>query len=231
MRNNCSIVRDLIPLYAEDLVSKDTKEFICEHCKSCESCKELLKALADTADEQDTTDNKKEKVWSEIASKERKKKKKKYLLITLASAILVTLAVLGRIFLPGIYEKNFYEKARIYFDNQVTQYDFSYTELTLTKTDFTEDDILAASQAVKKRFEESTDDCKLLRLAYDEKKTTDENKALLNPNHADAIVFVGDYYLYEEPVAGPGTRHRTNYRWFVKKDSSGEWKIIDGGYG
>ena len=224
MKNDCSIVKDLIPLYAEDLVSEDTKEFICEHCKSCEKCRRLLEALAKKTNEQEITDSQKEKVWSEIASKERKKQKKKYLTFLLASVILVTLVVLGFIFLPKYLQE-------IYYENQTTQYDFTYTELTLTKTDFTEDDIHAASEAVTRFFEENSDNCKLLHLAYDERKTTDDNKAVYNPAHAEAIVFVGDYYLFEDPAAGSGSRFRTDWRWFVKKDSSGEWKIIDNGLG
>lgn len=227
MKNDCSIVKDLIPLYAEDLVSEDTKKFIWEHCKSCENCKELLEALSNSVDEKDTTDNKKEKVWSEIASKERKKKKRKYLILSLASVILVTSIVLSFIFLPDIIKS----LQKGYYENQVTQYDFTYTELTLTKTHFTEDDIYAASEAVKKFFEEHSDDRKLLRLVYDEEKTTDENKAVTNPNLADAIVFIGDYYFFEDPVTGSGDRLRTNWRWNVKKDGNGEWKIITQGYG
>ena len=223
MKNDCSVVKDLIPLYAEGLVSEETKEFIYEHCQSCENCRKLLEILAKSYNEQETNDNKKEKIWSEIASKERKKKKKKYLTLSLASVILVTLVVLSFIFLPKPLQK-------IYYENQTTQYDFTFSAQTLAKTGFTENDIHAASEAVKKFFEEHSDDRKLLCLAYDEKETTDENKIVYNPNHADAIIFIGDYYLFEDPVAGDGSRLRTNWKWFVKKDSSGEWKIIDSGY-
>lgn len=38
MKNECSIVRDLLPLYAENLVSDDTAAFVCEHLKSCDDC-------------------------------------------------------------------------------------------------------------------------------------------------------------------------------------------------
>ena len=223
MKNDCSVVKDLIPLYEEGLVSEETKEFIDEHCQSCENCKNLLENLAKSYSEQETNDNKKEKIWGEIAIKERKRKKKRYLTLSLTSVILVTLVVLGFIFLPKPLQK-------IYYENQTTQYDFNFTEQTLAKTGFTENDIHAASEAVKKFFEEHSDDRKLLRLTYDEKETTDENKTVYNPNHADAIVFIGDYYFFEDPVAGDSSRLRTNWKWFVKKDSSGEWKIIGQGY-
>lgn len=39
--NECKIVEDLLPLYAEDLVSPETKEFVDTHCTGCESCEKL----------------------------------------------------------------------------------------------------------------------------------------------------------------------------------------------
>lgn len=49
MRNDCSIVRDILPLYIEDMVSDDTASFVDEHLKSCSECqKELAKLKAAT---------------------------------------------------------------------------------------------------------------------------------------------------------------------------------------
>ena len=39
--NECKIVQDLLPLYAEDLVSEETKAFVDDHCESCIACSEL----------------------------------------------------------------------------------------------------------------------------------------------------------------------------------------------
>ena len=47
MKNECSIVKDLIPLYIDDLLSKDTVEFVEEHLQSCANCREYLKTLTD----------------------------------------------------------------------------------------------------------------------------------------------------------------------------------------
>ena len=45
MRNECNIIRDLLPLYAENMVSSDTSDFVEEHLKGCEACrKEYEKA-------------------------------------------------------------------------------------------------------------------------------------------------------------------------------------------
>lgn len=39
MKNECSIVRDLLPLYVEDMVSAETGVFVKEHLDGCEACR------------------------------------------------------------------------------------------------------------------------------------------------------------------------------------------------
>lgn len=45
MKNECNLVKDLIPNYLENLLSSDSKEFIEHHISSCNSCKNLLNSL------------------------------------------------------------------------------------------------------------------------------------------------------------------------------------------
>ncbi len=46
MKHECSIVQDLLPLYAEHMVSKDTAEFIKEHLDGCADCRDALAGLS-----------------------------------------------------------------------------------------------------------------------------------------------------------------------------------------
>lgn len=39
MKNECSIVRDILPLYAENMTSPDTARFVTEHLKNCAECR------------------------------------------------------------------------------------------------------------------------------------------------------------------------------------------------
>ena len=39
MKNECSIIRDILPLYVENMVSEDTSEFVKEHLESCPACR------------------------------------------------------------------------------------------------------------------------------------------------------------------------------------------------
>lgn len=45
MKNECSIVRDLLPLYLEQLLSDETREFVQEHLSACPACAAELTAM------------------------------------------------------------------------------------------------------------------------------------------------------------------------------------------
>ena len=45
MNITCNIIKDLLPLYAEDLVSQDSKALVDDHLCGCDSCRKELEAL------------------------------------------------------------------------------------------------------------------------------------------------------------------------------------------
>lgn len=45
MKISCNIIRDLLPLYAEDLASEDTKTLVDEHLCGCDDCTKFLGSL------------------------------------------------------------------------------------------------------------------------------------------------------------------------------------------
>lgn len=45
MKNECSIIRDILPLYVENMVSEDTSEFVKEHLESCPAAVRRLEKL------------------------------------------------------------------------------------------------------------------------------------------------------------------------------------------
>ena len=47
MKNECNIIRDLLPLYIEDIASGDTADFVVEHLKNCADCRDELEKLKD----------------------------------------------------------------------------------------------------------------------------------------------------------------------------------------
>lgn len=51
MSRECSIVKDLLPLYIENMLSEDSFAFVEEHLQSCAKCREYLESLKGTNDE------------------------------------------------------------------------------------------------------------------------------------------------------------------------------------
>lgn len=45
MKNNCNIIRDILPLYIENMISDDTRAFVDEHIAECAECREELKQM------------------------------------------------------------------------------------------------------------------------------------------------------------------------------------------
>lgn len=90
---HCNVIKDLLPLYAEDLVSQESRELIQEHLSGCEDCKKELEALKKSPRlplEVDTTGLK------QISNMIRKKR---ILSVLTAVITLVTVLVTGVIFM------------------------------------------------------------------------------------------------------------------------------------
>lgn len=95
MKNECSIVCDLLPLYAEDMVSEDTAEFVKEHLGNCPTCRaelEKLRKRVQPVAAQHVPD----------IDAEPLKRLKKALLMEKVQAILCTAAVLLALMLSGL---------------------------------------------------------------------------------------------------------------------------------
>lgn len=45
MKNECNIIRDILPLYIENMVSNDTVLFVEEHLQSCSECRDELENM------------------------------------------------------------------------------------------------------------------------------------------------------------------------------------------
>ena len=45
MRNECNIIRDILPLYVENMVSDDTASFVREHLEKCDLCRNEAASL------------------------------------------------------------------------------------------------------------------------------------------------------------------------------------------
>ena len=89
---NCSLIKDLLPLYIDDLCSKETTEIVSNHLEICEDCNkeyETLKTEPKVKPQQDNS--------QELIKKVNKKfgKDKKWAVIKTVSIILVVIILIS----------------------------------------------------------------------------------------------------------------------------------------
>ena len=48
MKYNCEIIKDLLPLYVDNICSSQTREIVEEHLNECADCRAYLKELKET---------------------------------------------------------------------------------------------------------------------------------------------------------------------------------------
>ena len=90
MKNECSIVRDLLPLYVEKMVSEETAEFIKEHLESCSECKKNWESCIEPQITQPTPQ---ENEPAPLINIKRKLRAKKIRAVVITAVLIVALAV------------------------------------------------------------------------------------------------------------------------------------------
>ena len=94
MNKDCSIVQDLLPLYAEDLLREETKEYVEGHLAQCEACRAELDALK--------ADVKPASVSAQpLRDLKRQLQRKRLTAVLLAVALALTLATAGFAYLTA----------------------------------------------------------------------------------------------------------------------------------
>lgn len=101
--NNCEIIRDLLPLYADEICSESSKQLVEEHIAACESCKnELEDYRYNTGIDNDEID---EKQAIQNFSKKLKKSNLKKTVISVVLCLTLIFSVGYIMFVPETTQK------------------------------------------------------------------------------------------------------------------------------
>lgn len=102
MKNECSIVRDILPLYLENMVSDETGAFVKEHLKGCPECTAELEALkAGPKVEKigsEMRDRLEAEVMKSMKATRKKFRKKAYRVAVVIAGIFIIVCVLLHVF-------------------------------------------------------------------------------------------------------------------------------------
>ena len=63
MKDNCSVIKDLLPLYIENITSEESKKAVEEHLKNCKSCRSIFENMQDNSKETLTFNNESDQMF------------------------------------------------------------------------------------------------------------------------------------------------------------------------
>jgi len=91
MRISCEVIKDLLPLYIDDVCSDESRKMIVEHLAECEECKSELAAMQSEL----PVDIHKQDMRDAQAVKNLSKKWRKSLLKSLLKGVVTTLIIVA----------------------------------------------------------------------------------------------------------------------------------------
>ena len=138
MKNECEVIKDLLPSYIAGILSKKTDESIKEHIDNCYNCQKLLETMSSNQKNKKYTDD--EKLQIDYLKKYHKKMKSLKLIIL--SIILILIIVLSIFSIKFYYNINIMKSVsnnikEIQNENNYTIIQTEHTIDYLNKSEFT----------------------------------------------------------------------------------------------
>lgn len=204
--NKCNIIQDILPLYAEKMVSKDTEAFVEEHLIGCESCKALFESIQkDTVTDEINNSEGEAKVLKNVKKKMRIRR-----IVLIASSIILTIAALFLI-----------------INTRPVTVDYGVSEK------YTQEEMESAVEIIIDRMKKM-EGCVLYSVTYrgDEyceseleyvNTLADEDKGEV---FVDCIVFTTDF---RSPLFGGGAWNPNrlyHWTWYLARTDGGEWILL-----
>lgn len=115
IKNECEIIKDLMPNYIEDVISKETKEFVENHIRKCSNCKKILDELQKEKMKENSKDNLNE--FSEINYLKKYNTKVNIFKFVAIFLIIAIISMWGYIFYRNYCNKKNYEYAYNHYEN------------------------------------------------------------------------------------------------------------------
>ena len=213
MAKECSIIKDLLSLYAEGMLSEETTEYVKEHLKNCPDCMSTLGALQQPNGVDITLPGENKSHTSDVEPLKRIKQKIKRnkLLTVLAAVVLTIIAVVSVSLLKP------------------ATFDYGNSEI------YSIEDRKEAVQIIENKFN-SWDGCKLYSISYtsDElcKRELDYCNTLAKDGteYAECIVFRS---RFRSPIFNAGAwnpNSEYNWSWYLARTENGNWELLTWGF-
>ena len=104
MKNECNIIKDILPLYVEDMVSADTSAFVEEHLEKCPECRADWENLKKTGQIEDIPLAKQDNDMLPLRTIKKKWQRKKVFLVCTTVLITILISAIGLYFCEPVQE-------------------------------------------------------------------------------------------------------------------------------
>ena len=112
----CSVIKDILPLYVDDVLSEDSRKLVEEHLSGCDNCKGVYESLKSGGGSEVNKANRDK----EVIKKLRKKILTKRMIAVSIAVILVVVLFLGVYYGVFVRERYLsYEESGIYVENDM----------------------------------------------------------------------------------------------------------------
>jgi hypothetical protein len=92
MNNECKIIQDILPLYAENIVSEETSVFVETHLVDCGICRDLLNGMKDPTDVPITLSA------APLVHLKKKMFRKRMITVLVTAAVVLSIAITGLVY-------------------------------------------------------------------------------------------------------------------------------------
>lgn len=99
MKNECSFVRDVLPLYFEDMVSADTADFVREHLEGCPACRAELEKMKNPNGLASFAADTQENTAEPLNAIKRKLHKRSRIIVAITVLVTTVIVLLGSYFI------------------------------------------------------------------------------------------------------------------------------------
>lgn len=232
MKNQCNIIRDILPLYAEDMVSDDTVSFVDEHLETCSECSNIYEDMKSGTITSTKNNNVLEAEVINVLKKTRRKFVKRFCIISLSIclgvvAVLATLQVfpVHKVFMQK-WNECFTMEERMMLayigtpgDRKIAQGVINQAEIAFSDFSHTYEENLQLYGELGRYAHDSSANI------IHENHFIELMSAHIDDNHG----YIWILYSQEARTNDMRTIHGTKDKlslWEVEKNSDGEWKVI-----
>ena len=214
MINKCNMIRDILPLYIENMASDDTRSYVKEHLETCKDCAAALQALSKPNQiDQEFSAHSLERHKEITAIKTVKKKLRKRIIIAAVAAFFSLFIVMGLV-------KYFSPVSIEYGESQL----------------YTQQDMDAAIQLITGEFN-TWHGCKLYSIRYANDGLCKRELEYCNSLSKNGAVFIECIIFntrFRSPLLGGGNWHNNSvydYTWYLARTAGGDWQLLTWGVG